>query len=78
MSGALFNPTRLVCARHRRGMTRWELAGGLGLPSVAALGRIERGEKDPGDEMVERIAAVLNWPVGFFYRDDLPELGTIL
>jgi transcriptional regulator with XRE-family HTH domain len=55
-------------------MSRFALATALELPSVVPLGRIESGKKEPDAKLVERIAQVLQWPVGFFYLDDPPVL----
>lgn len=70
----VFNPSRLVAARKRRGMSRWALAVALDLPSVVPLGRIESGTKHPDEALIQSMAHVLGFPVGFFYAHDLPTL----
>lgn len=70
-----FNSKRLILARKRRRMT------GKGLAELAALSpitvsRIENDENEPDEMTIEKLAGVLEYPVGFFYLDDPDELDT--
>lgn len=63
-----FEPSRLVAARCLRGKTQKELAEVLQF-SPQHLCQLELGEKTPNTLTVERLAAVLEFPVAFFHGD---------
>jgi Zn-dependent peptidase ImmA (M78 family)/DNA-binding XRE family transcriptional regulator len=67
----VFHPSRLVLARHKRGLTKAELAIACGV-SARSLYAYETGKTSPGPEAVDAIAAALGFPVDFFYRGDAP------
>jgi Zn-dependent peptidase ImmA (M78 family) len=67
-----FNPSRLVIARKRRGLSRIGLARASGL-SVRSIAYYEMAEINPSEEAVRTVAAILRFPEVFFYRDDLEE-----
>lgn len=67
----MFNHKRLSLARKRRGLNGKRLAERADLSPVT-VSRIENGEK-PDDETVARLAAALDYPKGFFEREDDPE-----
>lgn len=64
-----FNPRRLELARKRRGCTRRNLAKRTGI-AERTLAYNERGNHPPSAEHLNLLARVLNFPVGFFFRDD--------
>src|SRR5436309_10766 len=68
-----FNPSRLMLARKRRGLSKAALAGksALGLRSLVYH---ESGVFQPTKEAVESLADVLKFPIEFFYGDDLEEI----
>lgn len=67
----MFNPNRLSVARKRRQFTKKSLAEAAGITSLT-LTRLERGETAyPEAETVASIAKVLNYPVDFFFGEDL-------
>ena len=71
-SEGMFNPARLTLARKRRGLTKTGLAEEISveLRSVTAF---EAGEYPPSGETLSRIQTTLNFPMDFFYGDDLDE-----
>jgi Zn-dependent peptidase ImmA (M78 family)/transcriptional regulator with XRE-family HTH domain len=70
-AAASFNPTRLTLARERQGLTKQRLAELCGV-SRKTVSLWEAGEVD--NPPVVRISETLDFPVGFFYADDLPEV----
>ena len=68
----MFNTQRLSLARRRRGMTKKGLADAVGC-DPRSITAFERGEYPPADEMLKRLARVLDFPVAFFSGDDLEE-----
>ena len=66
----MFSPGRLSVARQRSLLTKTELATRVGIDARTVSG-YEKGQYEPSDEVVERIAAALSFPKAFFYRDDL-------
>lgn len=68
----MFNPSRLVLARKRRGRTQIGLAEEVGVTRLTIY-RYERGEVDPPTEALERIATALNFPPEFFSGGDFDE-----
>ncbi|MDP9359466.1 MAG: XRE family transcriptional regulator [Chloroflexota bacterium] len=68
-----FNPSRLTLARHRRGLTKLELAERIGVDRRSATA-YESGETLPSLETLERIEQELGFPRAFFFEDDVDEL----
>jgi len=66
------NPTRLTLARKRRGYKKTKLAE-LSRVDLRSITAFEAGEYAPSDQTMARIAAVLDFPVPFFYGEDLDE-----
>ncbi|THA81393.1 XRE family transcriptional regulator [Streptomyces sp. A0592] len=60
-----FHPPRLTQARHLAGMTKKDVAQGVGV-SPAAVGQYETGSSRPRPELLPRLAEVLDVPVEFF------------
>jgi Zn-dependent peptidase ImmA (M78 family)/transcriptional regulator with XRE-family HTH domain len=69
----MFNPNRLVLARHRREVTATALARAANL-STRMISLYENGHSSPADENVRAMAQALRFPESFFYREDPPEL----
>jgi transcriptional regulator with XRE-family HTH domain len=69
-----FNPTRLMLARRRRGLSKTKLADMLGvdLRSVTAY---ESGEYPLGPDTLVKLQASLGFPVESFSGDDLEEVN---
>lgn len=67
-----FNPSRLDVARRRRGLTKSGLARKAGI-TTRALSNYERQERTPSDDIVERLAAAVEFPPAFLVGDDLEE-----
>lgn len=65
----MYNPSRLTIARKRNGLTMTALAEAIGMSprSVSAY----EGGQEPPDEVIERIARVLRFPVAFFSGADI-------
>lgn len=63
----MFNPEMLITAREVRGMSQEELGERVNL-GAWHIRHIERGRVHPGKEVVERLADVLHFPIGFFYQ----------
>jgi Zn-dependent peptidase ImmA (M78 family)/DNA-binding XRE family transcriptional regulator len=70
----MFNPQRLAFARKRRGMNMTQLAKCLGV-DLRSVSAYEKGEYEPKDDKLERIAQILSFPVSFFMLADIPELS---
>lgn len=66
----MFNHKRLSLARMRRRLTNKGLAELAGIAPLT-ITRLEKGENQPDDETVAKIATVLRYPPEFFYGDDL-------
>ena len=66
-----FNPALLLLARRFRGASQADIALAAGL-NQGHYSRIENGliPDGPSAESVERTAAALQFPVGFFYQED--------
>lgn len=73
MNEELIAPTRLKIARKRRGLTLTALAKKTAISS-RSLSAYENGEWPPTAESLQTIAEVLQFPVEFFYGDDLDEI----
>lgn len=68
----MFSPTRVTIARHRRGLTKNELAQAAGLSSRAISG-YESGDMEPSEETMSVLSRVLRFPTSFFHAVDLDE-----
>lgn len=66
------NPSRLILARKRRGLTKVDLGRRTGI-NVKTLGEYEKGRLVPSASAIEQIASVTRFPTPFFYRGDLEE-----
>jgi Zn-dependent peptidase ImmA (M78 family)/transcriptional regulator with XRE-family HTH domain len=69
----VFNPNRLILARHRRELTAAGLAQAAGI-SARMVSMYENGHAVPSQDTVRAMADVLRFPAGFFDRQDPPEL----
>ena len=65
----MFNGRRLVLARKRRRLTAKRLAECAKVTAVT-ITRLEKGENQPDNSTVTQLSDALNYPVGFFFRDD--------
>ena len=68
----MFTPGRLRLARKRRRLTKKGLAKALEVTPHTVL-RYESGVIQPPDDVVSKIAKILEFPVAFFYSDDVDE-----
>ena len=75
ISTPIFNPARLATARERRAVTKVALARSLTL-SPTQFNQLELGDFVPDSDLVRDLANVLDFPVAFFYGDDLLEVPT--
>lgn len=60
-----FDPARLTLARERNGLTKRDLADRVGVPA-ARITRFERGEANPAEAAVARLAMALGLPAAYF------------
>lgn len=67
-------PSRIVQAREFRNLTQDQLAAQVGIMQ-GTLADIERGRKEPSEEVSQRIADALMMPLEFFQRDINPYFG---
>ena len=68
----MFNGSRLRLARCRSKLTQRQLAQAAGLSSVS-VNLYESRSQEPESDNLQRLASILNYPVDFFYGDDLDE-----
>jgi Zn-dependent peptidase ImmA (M78 family)/DNA-binding XRE family transcriptional regulator len=68
----MFNPSRLVLARKRRGLTKVVLGKRAGL-TPKALGDFEASRLEPSADAIEAIASVTRFPPTFFFGPDIDE-----
>ena len=61
----MFTPSRLTLARKRRRLTKKGLAESVGVTPHSIL-RYESGEMEPGDDVLQRLSPVLDFPEKFF------------
>lgn len=66
----MFEPSRLTAAMRRRGMTQRDAASKC-LVTSQYISLVEKGEKTPSDAMVQRFAEVCNFPVEFFFGEQM-------
>lgn len=69
----MFNPACFSLARRRRGMKKKELAERVGV-SERSVSSYEKGEQQPEQQTLKRIAETLNFPEAFFCAADPEEL----
>ena len=68
----MFSPERLSLARRRRSKSKRDLALALGV-NENTIRRHETGETTPSDEVIERLARMLEFPSGFFFGGKIDE-----
>jgi transcriptional regulator with XRE-family HTH domain len=68
----MFTPKRLSLARRRRRLTKKGLAQALGVTPHTVL-RYESGDICPPDDVIEKMAGVLSFPLQFFHSDEVDE-----
>jgi len=66
-----FNPVALSVVMARRHTTAPELAKALG-KRTSKVTKYLFGISEPSEQEIARIAQHFSWPVGFFYRHDIP------
>lgn len=66
-----FNPEILTMARGARGATQAGLCTATGWPQ-SKVSKLEHGLAEPTEEEVAQLAAILEFPVSFFYHDAMP------
>jgi len=71
----IFNSNHLRFARKRRGFTIAALASLLEI-TPRTLSNYENGHGEPKGSLVPKISRSLNFPVDFFYREDVPSIET--
>ena len=71
----MFNNNRLSLARKRRRLTAKGLAERAGL-SPLTITRLEKGENQPEEATVDKIADALAYPTEFFYGDEPEAIDT--
>jgi Zn-dependent peptidase ImmA (M78 family)/transcriptional regulator with XRE-family HTH domain len=69
-----FNPSRLILARKRRGLSKTTLAKRSNL-SLRLLVYYDAGTVEPSEEALESLARVLEFPVEFFFGHDIDEIA---
>src|SRR5690349_5527353 len=69
-----FNPSRLILARKRRGLSQTALSSACDI-SLRSFGYYESGEVEPSEDHVQALAEVLKFPASFFYGPDLEEIA---
>src|SRR5947209_247581 len=70
----MLNPSRLMIARQRAGLTKKELAARVGVDPRAISG-FEAGQYEPTEENLNRIARATGFPREFFEADDIEVLS---
>src|SRR5688500_8315048 len=68
----MFAPSRLTIARHRRALTKSELAKNAGV-SLRSISAYEAGDTEPNDDTLVVLARVLRFPITFFTAAELDE-----
>jgi transcriptional regulator with XRE-family HTH domain len=66
----MLNPTRLILARKRRGLTKGELADHIGV-DIRSVSAYESGESPPWADTLSKLSNVLGFPVEFFSGENL-------
>lgn len=67
----MVNPHMIVLARESRGMTQQDLADRIDSYKVN-ISRLERGQAELSDSLLERLSDVTGYPVQFFYQPGEP------
>jgi Zn-dependent peptidase ImmA (M78 family)/DNA-binding XRE family transcriptional regulator len=70
----MINPNRLELARRRRGWTKTKLAEHVEV-STKSITNYERGDQQPSDATLARIADELGFPESFFLEPDVEVIG---
>ncbi|WP_409478692.1 ImmA/IrrE family metallo-endopeptidase [Pseudobdellovibrio sp. HCB154] len=70
----MFNSTRLVLARKRRGLSKKHLSEAIGISDRILLS-YEKGDAKPSEETLKLLVKELNFPEGFFFGVDIPEVA---
>ncbi|MCI2811194.1 helix-turn-helix domain-containing protein [Eoetvoesiella caeni] len=70
----VFNSRRLTVARKRRKFTARALAEAVSVSPVT-ITRLEKGENCPEQSTVESLSKALNFPLEFFFGEDVDELA---
>ncbi|MBC6457749.1 helix-turn-helix domain-containing protein [Actinomadura sp. HBU206391] len=65
----MVNPSRIVLARRRNGLTHVELSALVGV-SAQSLSNYEKSRQEPSTDVIKRLAHALGFPVGFFHGAD--------
>ena len=65
----VFNPDMLLLARESRELNQSELATAAGV-TQPYVSQLEHGEREPATDKLQRLAAVLAYPVEWFYQRD--------
>lgn len=68
----MFTPGRLSLARRRRRLTKKGLAEAIGVAPHTVL-RYESGEISPSDNVIKNLSQFLEFPVEFFFGEDVDE-----
>jgi Zn-dependent peptidase ImmA (M78 family)/DNA-binding XRE family transcriptional regulator len=68
-----FNPSRLILARKRRGLSQTALSSICDI-SLRSFGYYESGEVEPSEGAIQALAEALQFPPSFFYGPDLEEI----
>lgn len=63
----LINPDMFILARDSRGKTQTELSEFLEIPQ-SSISKIEQGLLSPSEEILDKIANTLEYPITFFYE----------
>lgn len=71
LSMKVINPHMIVLARESRGMTQQELADKIDSYKVN-ISRLERGQADINDALLERLSDATGYPIQFFYQPGEP------
>lgn len=71
----MFNAKRLSLARKRRRLTGKALAEKAGI-AIDTVSRLEKGNNEPDEITVSKLARATNFPVEFFYEPDVEEIDT--
>ena len=71
----MFNPRRLSLARKRRRLTEKELAEKTGL-AIDTISRLERGNNEPDETTVAKLAQALEFPKEFLSDQDPEDINT--
>lgn len=65
------NPTRLIAARQRRGLSQTRLAGLCGV-TAQTIARTEHGKTEATPPLIAKLVEILGFPLEYFSRDDPP------